>query len=60
MFRTQTWRVLRRADQLIVMKDGRIVDRGSLDELLERCEEDAAAVAGRGGVEPDKVTRRGR
>jgi ATP-binding cassette subfamily B protein len=31
--------VLRQADQVIVMKDGRIEDRGKLDELLERCEE---------------------
>lgn len=30
---------LRRADQIIVMGDGRIVDRGSLDELLGRCAE---------------------
>ncbi len=30
---------LRRADQIIVMKDGKVEDRGQLDELLERCEE---------------------
>ncbi len=30
---------LRRADQIILLKDGRVEDRGSLDELLERSEE---------------------
>ena len=30
---------LRRADQIVVLVDGRVVDRGRLDELLTRCEE---------------------
>ena len=32
-------RVLRRADQVIVLKDGCVHDRGTLHELLERCNE---------------------
>lgn len=31
--------VLQRADQIIVMKEGRVADRGRLEELLERCQE---------------------
>ena len=30
---------LRRADQIVVLAEGRVVDRGTLDELLDRCEE---------------------
>ncbi|MGE5654809.1 MAG: ATP-binding cassette domain-containing protein [Bacillota bacterium] len=30
---------LRRADHIIVLKEGQIADEGKLDELLERCEE---------------------
>ena len=32
-------RVLRHADQIIVLKDGQVHDRGTLDELLARCAE---------------------
>ena len=31
--------VLRRADQIIILKDGKVETRGTLDQLLETCEE---------------------
>ena len=31
--------VLRQADDILLLKDGRLIDSGKLDELLERCEE---------------------
>jgi ATP-binding cassette subfamily B protein len=31
--------VLARADQIVVLRDGRVEDVGPLDVLLERCEE---------------------
>lgn len=31
--------VLRRADRIILLRDGRVVDQGRLDDLLERCPE---------------------
>jgi len=30
---------LRRADRIVVLAEGRVIDRGTLDELLDRCEE---------------------
>jgi ATP-binding cassette subfamily B protein len=30
---------LRRADQIIILKDGKVLDEGKLGDLLERCEE---------------------
>ena len=39
---------LRRADQIVVMADGRVVDRGTLDDLLEGCEEMRRLWAGDG------------
>ena len=44
--------VLRRADHIIVMKDGRVLDEGKLDVLLDRCQEMREIWA-----EPDSPTK---
>jgi len=41
---------LRRADKIYVMKEGRMIDVGKLDELLVRCEEMRSLWAGDGGA----------
>jgi ATP-binding cassette subfamily B protein len=43
---------LRRADQIIILKDGRVEDVGILDELLERSPEMQRLWQGGGTVEP--------
>ncbi len=44
---------LRGADQIIVLQDGRVVDRGTLPELLARCEEMRRLWESAGSTEPD-------
>jgi ATP-binding cassette subfamily B protein len=41
--------VLNRADQILVLKDGKIAGRGKLDELLQNCEEMRLLWEGEGG-----------
>ena len=36
---SQRQAMLRRADQILLLKDGRLEDEGTLDDLLERSEE---------------------
>ena len=42
---------LRRADHIIVLKDGRVEDEGTLDELLDRCQEMQQLWQGDGAVD---------
>jgi ATP-binding cassette subfamily B protein len=46
---------LRRANQIVVLKNGRVEDSGTLDELLERCEEMKRLWTGE-AVEPPSTT----
>lgn len=47
-------RVLRRADQILVLENGRIIDRGTLNELLPRCAEMRRLWAGEEAPVPEE------
>jgi ATP-binding cassette, subfamily B, bacterial len=44
---------LERAQHVIVMREGRVIDQGTLDVLLERCDELRAIYQGQGGLTID-------